>query len=181
MRANNRYSRYVVAAREDGFFQINLIRDAGPQGSLERLSVCQYCLGELTYRNFSMGMDRDARREIVASFTVATYFSVWPRDVIDATGLVDEGTAPLNDYAGNVGSCAKETKNAANWQCLECQRDLSAAPVRRFLHVHHVNGVKYDNRPNNLLALCIECHAKQPGHGHMEGLPDLAAYRQLMT
>lgn len=38
---------------------------------------------------------------------------------------------------------------------------------RALLHVHHISGVKSDNRPSNLKALCIDCHSKQPKHEHM--------------
>lgn len=177
MRSQQRYSRYVVAAREDGNFQINLIRDANIRSSVESLKVCQYCLGQLVYEGFSHNMSSGRRRAIVDAFSVARFFQIWPRDLLSADGLEGESTGPINDYTGDFGEYALATKTAARWICQSCQRDLGSQSMRRYLHAHHANGVKYDNRSANLVALCISCHSNQPGHGHMKMLPELAEYR----
>src|SRR6185437_13545466 len=52
MRANNRYGRYVVATRDTGEFQVNLTRNGALRQSDERLTVCQFCLGQLNWENF---------------------------------------------------------------------------------------------------------------------------------
>jgi hypothetical protein len=179
MRAQQRYFRYVVAARNDGSFQINLIRDGAIQTSVEQLRVCQYCLGELPYDNFSHEWPRARRLEVVAAFTVQRYFELYPRDLVTGDGLGDEATAPLNDYTGDFGKYATEVKRAAHWRCKQCRRVLEEPQMRKFLHAHHINGVKYDNSPANLACLCIDCHSKQPGHSHMGSLPELAVYRAL--
>jgi hypothetical protein len=176
MRAQQRYSRYVVASRGDGNFQVNLIQDGIVRSSLQRLRVCQYCLTQLGYEGFSHNMARAHRAEIVQSFTVPRFFELWSRDLISADGIADEATAPLNDYTGDFGVHALEAKMAARWVCQNCGRDLSARNVRKFLHAHHLNGVKFDNRKENLVPLCIACHANQPGHQHMKGLPELGEY-----
>ena len=35
---------------------------------------------------------------------------------------------------------------------------------KKDLHVHHIDGVKWNNNSNNLKVLCIDCHSKHPGH-----------------
>jgi hypothetical protein len=172
MRSQNRLARYVVAARDDGQFQINVTGGSSTRSALRALRVCQYCLGELRYRDFSHEMSREQRLHIVAAFTVRRFFELWPRDLIDAEGLDSETSAPLNDYTGDFGEHAATVKARAGHRCRECNVSLSAASHRRFLHAHHVNGVKFDNRAENLVPLCIRCHANQPGHSHLKAAPD---------
>ena len=50
-----------------------------------------------------------------------------------------------------------------NWQCESCNLQL---PVNsRFLHTHHIFGRRLTT-PEDLMALCIDCHSQQPGPGH---------------
>lgn len=56
---------------------------------------------------------------------------------------------------------SKRIKRRDGFKCQRCHR--SKAELERFglsLHVHHVNGESSDNRPENLLTLCEQCHPK---------------------
>ena len=64
-----------------------------------------------------------------------------------------------------------------NWQCESCNIQLHAA--KRFLDTHHIFGHRLTT-PEDLMALCIRCHAQQPGPGH-EALRNTADYRDFMT
>jgi len=180
MRAQQRFARYVVAARQDGSFQINRVKSgASTQTSTERLNICQYCLGDLGLDGFSRAWSSDQRKNFVRAFTVDRFFAEYARDLIDSEGLGDEATTPLNDYSGDFGDHAAAAKDRADYQCDSCKRSLKAPPLRRFLHAHHVNAVKWDNSAKNLKALCIACHAEQPHHSHMKSLPDYKRYQSL--
>ena len=148
MRAQKRFARYVVAARQDGKCQINGINEgSATEASVDELLVCQSCLGHLS----------------------------------GAKGHGDETTAALNDYSGDFGKHAAAAKKRAGFKCEDCGRDLSNPKFRSFLHAHHINGVKYDNSVENLRALCIACHAAQPLHSHMLGMPLLTEYIVLIA
>jgi len=82
MRAQRRWFRYVVATREDGQFQINLVRDRGAINTrLKRLRVCQYCLGQLRYEGFHHDLPHSRREAIVEAFTPQNFFKNWPLDL----------------------------------------------------------------------------------------------------
>jgi hypothetical protein len=177
MRAQRRFNRYVVATRDDGKFQINLIQDRSEtRTSFEELRVCQYCLGEIQYENFSHNLARATRAKIVSAFTVKRFFELWPVALVDGTGLDTDATAPLNDYSGDFGLHAGAAKERAGFRCTVCSVDLSPLSLRQYLHAHHENGLKFDNRAENLRVLCIRCHSDQPGHGHMRSLPQFKAF-----
>jgi len=172
MRSQKRFGRYVVAARDDGQFQINVIGGSSTRSALRSLRVCQYCLSELRYQSFSRELPRQRRIRIVSEFTLRRFFELWPRDLIDPMGLESETTAPLNDYTGDFGEHAATVKTQAGHRCQECGIFLGSVDHRKFLHAHHLNGVKYDNSLENLVALCIRCHANQPGHSHLKSSAD---------
>ncbi len=180
MRAQRRMGRYVVAANPTGRFRINVLDSGGAtQTSMEALKVCQYCLGKLGVEGFSHDWDRARRAKVVDSFSVKKFFRLWPRDLVNAEGIGDEATAPLNDYSGSFGQVAAAEKERVNYCCQQCGRDLSVRGLREYLHAHHINGVKFDNKRENIRVLCIACHAQQPGHGHMFTLPSYIKFCSL--
>ena len=76
---------------------------------------------------------------------------------------------PLNnifnyyEYTDYFSTHSKHLKDHAKWVCEECGADKSKDPGN--LHTHHINGIKTDNKPSNLIVLCYDCHSKKPGHG----------------
>ena len=66
-----------------------------------------------------------------------------------------------------------------NYTCEECNIRL-AGKDKYYLHTHHIDGNKANNHPNNFKALCISCHAEQPGQGHQR-LKNTPAYREYIT
>ncbi len=60
------------------------------------------------------------------------------------------------------------------FETARCQQDACgiqlSAQNSRYLHIHHKNSLKNDCRPENLVCLCIRCHAQQPNHSHIKSL-----------
>ena len=179
MRETKRIGRYVVAVRSDGQFQINILGAAAPRGELKRLAICKNCLERLQFDGYQPYWASERRELIVKQFTLQRFFEIYPRDLIDATDRANETTAPLNDYSGDFGVHAGECKSRAGYRCQQCKRDLSASHLRKYLHTHHVNGLKFDNSLDNLRALCVRCHAEQPQHAHMKSLPTYIEFIRL--
>ena len=67
-------------------------------------------------------------------------------------------------------------RHVRDWRCEECQLSLNSD--RQYLHTHHISGTMH-NDPNDLKALCIACHSKQPGTNHHR-LTTLEDYPEFM-
>lgn len=159
MRRKNRYQRYVATNRLDGLFPIEDASELGgkPRMGEARLRVCKYCLQRLNYKNST---DYAARQKNFETFSFTEFFSHYSTCFkYMPTGL---------DEAANVGytpdwpELSKEIREAVGYLCDQCGIDLSKH--RKLCDVHHVNGVKSDNRRENLRVLCKDCHRKQPMH-----------------
>jgi hypothetical protein len=139
MRNKGRLERYVVTNRLDGIFSVSG-NDSETNKLIEgetTLNVCQYCLETINYQKFA-SMKRGAlRRSFVNTFEMAEFWK----------------------------AISKKIREQSSFQCQQCSLDL--ALYKNLLHVHHKNGVKSDNRGNNLVSLCCDCHRKQPDHQHM--------------
>ncbi|OWG32761.1 HNH endonuclease [Enterobacter kobei] len=177
MRKSRRFDRYVVANRDTGEFIVNNI-GSGEKNLMVKLDVCQNCLDRIQWRGFSrQNMSSCERRRRVADFSLAEFFEEYPRDLITTKPRFTSATSPLNDYPKNWKQLSLEVRRKRGFKCESCNRSFKPNESR-FLHVHHRNGLKYDNSNLNLEVLCIACHAEKPMHGHLKTHPD---YKTLVT
>lgn len=178
MEAGRFKTRYVVATRDDGKFSIQRIRGETAIKSEEQLNVCQQCLDELNYREFSMRMGSRLRQEAVQNFSIKMFFDEFGKSCVWAIPKFDATNAPTNVYSPIFYRIAKTLKEKRGYRCeqVHCGIDLSALSDRRFLHAHHLNADKSDNHPTNLKLLCIRCHANEFQHSHVRDNPDYARF-----
>ena len=178
MKKLNRYERYVVTYRRDGKFIVNLLGESGYRDKEEeverRLYVCKYCLDRLNYNGYRR-RGYSGQNAIRDYFDLRAFFEKYDSQITREPTHTDI-TAPLNTYSPNWNQISHRYKETRNWECEECGVNLG--DKRKFLHVHHKNGLKNDNGEQNLRALCIRCHAKMPQHQHMKLLPDYREYMQ---
>jgi hypothetical protein len=74
--------------------------------------------------------------------------------------------APPDPYGGDSwAALSARLRAAAGYCCRVCEADFAEHPA--LLHVHHRDRNKRNDAPDNLVVVCILCHAEAPGHAHL--------------
>jgi hypothetical protein len=163
MKQQNRFERYKATNNLQGMFQVygtSHINGQSVEGEAA-LKVCMLCLKFLNYKGYKS--NARASKQIHSSFDIAqflshysTIFSAMP----ERANFIEKG-----GYADNWAEVSAAYRQSKAYCCEQCSVDLSSN--KQLLHAHHINGNKQDNRDQNLMALCIDCHRKQPMHDYM--------------
>jgi hypothetical protein len=175
MRQHGRFGRYVISTRTDGKFKMNFIDGLDKQSSICQLKVCKLCLEHLHYKGYRQGMRR-RDKEIYNTFALQEYFTAYPKNQITNLPLHTDHTAPLDEYANGFREASQRYRAENGWRCQNCRIDLSHPSHRKYLHTHHLNAQKSDDRRENHRSLCICCHAEEPMHAHLKNSPDYRAF-----
>lgn len=177
MRQNGKLERYVISTRTDGKFKMNFISAFDREEMICDLKVCKVCLANLTYKGYGQRRRRDDK-EIYSAFSLDEYFLAYPKNLITTLPTHTDDTAPLNQYGIGFGETSTRYRAEHGWTCENerCGVDLSDPSHRKYLHTHHLNAQKYDDRRENHKALCIACHAEEPMHAHLKNSPDYQAF-----
>ena len=167
MRSQGRYDRYVVTNRRDNKYMIDVLGSNGRAKEIENvLRPCKNCLKALNYNGYNEAGRRSEKKSIFDTFDMEAFFEsfstfFFPRPSRWAN------QARASEYVRGWEALSRRMRNAANWTCQDCGVNLEDRRYRKFLHVHHVNGVKDDNAPSNLEVVCASCHKLKPGHKGM--------------
>lgn len=171
MNKNNRLNRYVVSRRTDGIFLVNIMDKSSQQIILSnresRMKVCKCCLSKLNYEGYKTTYDKFNKEKIYNDFKIDKFLSEYDTKFKHIPKHNDL-TSPINQYPKNWNDIARKYKEYKNWKCQECGRDCTYE--KGFLDVHHIDGDKSNVNYYNLQALCKECHANKPYHGHYKNL-----------
>ena len=159
-------SRYVVTQRIDGQFLVDIIaietKKYVKENDLCAMNVCKFCLHYLSGHYPNEDLFDYSQFELSAFLKkYNTRHTVKP--------LHSPQTLPRNVYPNNWKSLSLRVRENAKYICNECGKDCKNQ--KNDLHVHHIDGMKWNNVQNNLKVLCSACHSNQPGHKHMKHTP----------
>ncbi len=165
--------KYVASINTNGKFKVNLIHG---NSWVEKdkdvvLKVCMNCLTTLNYKGYRFSNNK---YQIHNTFKIDEFFQQYKNQDLNRPRHTNI-TAPINNYTNDWPEISEKLKRKHHYICEKCSKDLSQD--KKFLHVHHIDGIRSNNNDYNLKVLCIGCHANEPGHGHMKLLPDFREYQ----
>lgn len=176
MFSSGRRNRYVVTTNLTSEFYVVVrqggsVRSEGPQ----EMNVCKNCLVALNYQGYTQATSRGHDR-IYSDFGLQEFFDRYEETTFPTLPDYDEYTAPSNVYPPDFSQISMQYRRKQNWQCEEC--DLNLRRHKKWLHTHHINHQRNDNRPSNLRALCLRCHANQADHARLKDHPEYKKFEQ---
>ncbi|MCK5818257.1 MAG: hypothetical protein KAH18_03180 [Psychromonas sp.] len=164
MQSKGRYNRYVAKNNIDGIFLIDGKNEETNEyiKGTTNLKVCKNCLKHLDYKGYESNIS--IKKEIFDTFSLEEFFKAY-QQLFKHKPKYKAGQNQ-SPYVNNWPEISNNYKRSVNWVCENCNVDLTQNP--ELIHTHHLNGVKHDNTLSNFKALCCECHANEPDHGHMD-------------
>src|SRR5690606_35945580 len=121
-------------------------------------------LSQLRYKGYS---DHGRDYHIYEAFDLQEFFNSFGDSQFHTAPKHYADEVLDDEYTPEFQEISLAYRQAKNWTCEECK--MTFANDKAALHTHHVNGIRSDNRRTNLRALCVRCHAEQPGHERMKG------------
>lgn len=167
-----KHGKLFCTTQTDGKFEIDLEDESGQIEKTVGLELepCRFCIGE--YFGLHKWSDKEEKERIAKNFSY--------ENISREIGLTLNGAvwySRLYHYTGKTWKeRSDEIREKANWTCQECNLHLGFE-YKVFLHAHHLIGDRNFNHPANLLAICIKCHAEEPGH---EDLKNTTQYKQFI-
>ncbi|MCB1584324.1 MAG: HNH endonuclease [Xanthomonadales bacterium] len=160
--------KYKMSNNTNGIFMYRLLENNLVKIKLDnqKLNCCKNCI-----KKYELTTNK--------KFSLEEFMSEGLTMALNANEFQSSKYAKPNIYSNDWDQISNKYKNDQNWICEGCGIDCSLSELKRYLHCHHKNMDKSNNRYANLEALCIKCHSEQPGHSQLNNNPDLLRFEKL--
>lgn len=135
----------------------------------KKMKVCRNCLERINYKNFNH-LSREEKENVINNFSLKEFFSIYENNFMYIPDYLKREYQDFNEeyatsYTDDWKEISRRFREYKHWICDKCGKDMSNDKYN--LHVHHRDHNKQNNNPANFMCLCRDCHAKMPGHSHM--------------
>ena len=166
MKSIKRFERYVVTNETNGAFLVFPYnwetKTQKKEKIICKLYPCKNCLKQINYQDYN-SVHGSLKSDIFENFSIKDFFDEFSAIFRDLPTSIMSSHG--QEYPSNWASLSSSVRRLKKWACDCCQAKFD--DNKKFLHVHHINGIRSDCSSKNLRCLCLLCHSKQPKHGHM--------------
>jgi len=153
---SGRKHRYKINSRDNGTFYYTFTDYNGyvlKTVENQKLNICKNCLKKFLYKNYVSDSD-------VANFNLKDFHKQNKNFFDFDTSSMEKGEyAKANVYSRKWTEISNQIKTKRDYSCETCGWRPANSYEKRFIHTHHQNGDKTNNRDDNLKVLCIKCHS----------------------
>jgi len=158
MKDIGREHRYLATQRKDGMFEVHDLTVGYVRKGVVQMDLCWNCVEALREKG-----------KYFHPFNLERYFEENDSYTPKTIKKIEE-VRTIETYSPNQRDYSREYRKACLYKCQICSVDCSK--LTSLLHLHHVDGNPANNKRHNLQILCVDCHSKQPLHGHMLTEPE---------
>lgn len=159
----SRFNRFVALKYLNG--KMPICNEKGEEIDVT-LHVCKSCLRELNYKPYLDAITEKEKEQVCREFNLSEFLQ--ERDCSFPEEYLPSRHAEYSSfsYAENWQAMSLAYREIHRYCCEQCS--ISLVSRKTLLHTHHIDGVKSNSHPTNLMALCKECHSKQPKHSNIK-------------